>query len=92
MNLKLNYKNKFECMKCTYEELENMYTQMLDHNFTSKEEPQKNEEFTNTSDSFELQKLKIQAEADKHKRENLMTLMKEGLLTFEQFKLCFEVC
>jgi len=92
MNLKLNYKNKFECMKCTYEELENMYTQMLDHNFTSKEEPQKNEEFANTSDSFELQKLKIQAESDKHKRENLMTLMKEGLLTFEQFKICFEVC
>ena len=40
MNLKLNYK-KFECMKCTYEELENMYTQMLDHNFTSREEQQK---------------------------------------------------
>jgi len=92
MNLKLNYKNKFECMKCTYEELENMYSQMLEHNFTSKEEPQKNEEFTNTSDSFELQKLKIQAESDKHKRENLITLMKEGLLTFEQFKICFEVC
>ena len=92
MNLKLNYKNKFECMKCTYEELENMYTQMLDHNFTSKEEQQKNEESINTSDSFELQKLKIQAESDKHKRENLMTLMKEGLLTFEQFKICFEVC
>ena len=91
MNLKLNYKNKFECMKCTYEELENMYTQMLDHNFTSKEE-QQNEESINTSDSFELQKLKIQAESDKHKRENLMTLMKEGLLTFEQFKICFEVC
>ena len=69
MNLKLNYKNKFECMKCTYEELENMYTEMLDHNFTSKEEPQKNEDITNTSDSFELQKLKIQAETDKHKRE-----------------------
>ncbi len=28
-------------MKCTYEELENMYTQMLDHNFTSREEQQK---------------------------------------------------
>jgi len=92
MNLKLNYKNKFECMKCTYEELENMYTQMLDHNFTSREEQQKNEESINTFDSFELQKLKIQAENDKHKRENLMTLMKEGLLTFEQFKICFEVC
>jgi len=61
--------------------------------FTSKEkEPQKNEDITNTSDSFELQKLKIQAETDKHKRENLMTMMKEGLLTFEQFKICFEVC
>lgn len=94
MNLKLNYKNKFECMKCTYEELENMYTEMLDHNFTSKEEPQKNEDFINTSDSFELQKLKIQAETDKiiHKRENLMTMLKQGLLTFEQFKICFEVC
>jgi len=63
--------------------------------FSSKEDPQKNEEITNASDnSFELQKLKIQAETDKiiHKRDNLMTMMKEGLLTFEQFKICFEVC
>ena len=42
MNLKLNYKNKIECMRCSYEELENLYAQMIDHNFTSKEEPQQN--------------------------------------------------
>jgi hypothetical protein len=109
--LKLNYKNKIECMRCTYEELENMYTQMLDHNFTSKEEPQKiKDEYhsTNVHDyNFELQKLQIQAETEKerikaetdlekikitNKREILMTMMKEGLITFDQFKVCFEVC
>jgi len=111
MNLKLNYKNKIECMRCAYEELENLYKQMIDHNFTSKEEPQKIENIhtsTNICDyNFELQKLQIEAETEKerikaetdlekikitNKREILMTMMKEGLLTFEQFKVCFEVC
>ena len=41
MNLKLNYKNKIECLICTYEELENIYNLMFEHNSTSKEEPQK---------------------------------------------------
>ena len=94
-------------MRCTYEELENMYTRMIDHNFTSKEEPQKITDgypSTNISDyNFELQKLQIQAETEKeriqaetnkiiNKREILLTMMKEGLLTFDQFKVCFEVC
>ena len=95
-----------------------MYTQMVDHNFTSKEDPQKiTDEYqsTNVSDyNFELQKLQlqIQAETEKekihaetekerihaelekitNKREILMTMMKEGFLSFDQFKVCFDVC
>jgi len=92
-------------MRCSYEELENLYTQMIDHNFTSKEEPQQNENInTNISDyNFELQKLQIEAETERerikieaekvtNKREILTTMLKEGILTFDQFKVCFEFC
>ena len=132
MNLKLNYKNKIECMHCTYEQLENIYDLMIEHNSTSKEEPQKIENNINPTEySFEIQKLQIQKEAEiaiekeriqyqtkiekeriqyqketekeriqtqaetekvTNKRNILMTMIKEGIITFEQFKECFIAC
>jgi len=38
MNLKLVYKNKIECMKCTYEELEKIYELMCKHSSFAKED------------------------------------------------------
>ena len=108
MNLKLNYKNKIECMHCTYEQLENIYDLMIEHNSTSKEEPQKIENNINPTEySFEVQKLQIQKEAEiaieriqtqaetekvTNKRNILMNMIKEGIITFEQFKECFNAC
>jgi hypothetical protein len=86
MNLKLNYKNKIECMRCTFEELENMYAQMVEHNFTSKEEPQKIENLymsTNISDyNFELQKLQIQAEIEKERIKSETDKIKRRIRRF----------
>ena len=134
MNLKLNYKNKIECLICTYKELENIYNLMFEHNSTSKEEPQKIENNINPTEySFEIQKLQIQKEAEiaiaiekeriqyqtkiekeriqyqketekeriqtqaetekvTNKRNILMNMIKEGIITFEQFKECFNAC
>ena len=39
LNLKLVYKNKIECMRCSYEELEEIYNLMTKHSSFVKEEP-----------------------------------------------------
>ena len=105
LDLKFKYKNKIECMQCTYEELDYIYTLIDKHNMKSKEEPEEIENDFRTLDEneyiFELQKLQIQTNAeiekeriksdnDNNKKEILMKMKKEGLLTFEEFRICFK--
>ena len=79
-NLKLNYKNKSECMRCTYSELKNIYTLMTDHNFTSKEHGTNDEQNeTNTNTNFEIEKLKINAEIEKERINSELKLELEKL-------------
>ena len=87
MDLKLNYKNKIECMFATYKELEIVYKLISEHNYISKNKNSEKkscdiDEYANKKNrDIEIEKLKNNA--------NLIKLMKDGIITFEQFKECY---
>ena len=101
LNLKLVYKNKIECMRCSYEELEEIYNLMTKHSSFVKEEP--TYETINDSNleiyrmelelkyKLENYKLEIQAKQEYDKRQDIIGLFKENILSFEQFQKCLSV-
>jgi len=98
MNLKLGYKNKIECMRCSYEELEEIYELMDKHSSFVKEEPI----YETKNSNLEIQKLelefkyklehnKLEFQCKNDKRQDIIKLFKENILSFEQFEKCISV-
>ena len=69
MNLKLGYKNKIECMRCTYEELEKIYELMDKHSSFVKEDPM----YEVINSDVDLQRMELEL---KYKLENTKLEMK----------------
>ena len=100
MNLKLVYKNKIECMRCSYEELEEIYELMDKHSSFVKEEPiYETNNYNLEIQRLELElkyklehdKLEFQKDKDNDKRQDIIKLFKENILSFEQFEKCLSV-
>ena len=103
MNLKLGYKNKIECMRCSYEELKKIYELMDKHSSFVKEDQiyetikDSNLEIHRMELEFkyklEHNKLELQCKKDKDndKRQDIIKLFKENILSFEQFEKCLSV-
>ena len=74
---------------------------MEEHNFTSKEieEFQKIQESNKSDSNVELQKLQLQLQTEIEKERikannisDFKNMLKEGIITFEQFKECVGMC
>lgn len=105
LKLKLAYKNKIECLRCSYEDLEKIYELMLKHSSYKNEILDKEyEEIVEkpVDDRFEIQKFKLELdykieiekvhseiEKLKSKQEGMLQLFREGIISFEQFEKCF---
>lgn len=79
--LKLNYFNKKECLKATYNDLDKVYDLISKHQIRSQED--------NYMCDYEIEKMKLENERLKLRNEQsnvYVSLLKEGVITYDQFK------